>query len=220
VANALITCAREDALIVWTDAKPADDAFTRRNVFAVGPHCVGLHDGVDAWLPIVRTVVEDESLASLPVDELADQLHQRLRGVASRPDDPLGVLVLGFLPTGRPGVFGIHSERDFEIKPGRFYLYGGPVPSPIMGYLIEMFRSLPSSFDDLVDQMLLAGDVCQHVLLRRLDFPAASAIASLRIGSGLTWLTDSDVLARRQRNALRLQRVRRGMMGYFAGARS
>jgi hypothetical protein len=202
--------------IVWTDEKPGDEAFTRRNVLTIGPYCVALHDDLDSWLPAVIEITLDRAYASMTLEQLVERLGQTLQALNPRPAGQLGAIFLGFLESGAPAIVGIHSSRDFAPRMSSRLLYGGPLPESIVAYMGQIWTILPRAYDDVVDQTLLLGDVCYDTVLSRAGVPRGAAVSRLEWGQPLTWLDRGDILSRVVRNERRLQSLRRSMLKHFS----
>jgi hypothetical protein len=79
----------------------------------------------------------------------------------------------------------------------------------------NVWSTLPRSYDDIVDETLLLGDVCYDLLWSREDVPRGAAIARLELGQALTWLDRGDVVNRTHRNRRRLLALRRSMLSHY-----
>lgn len=201
VVIALIT---DNDIILWTDSTPGDAAFSRRNVLNVSGNVVALHDQVDAWLPTVSPLLAQPALLNLPVDQLAQNLSQALSARAGTIQGDLGLIVGGFLADGGPAVFGLHSERNFGIRPFYPSVIGG-LPPAIWNYLLSVFASTPQNQDNAIDILLMAGEFYHDIVLSRYrGGPKGSAIGILRRGQSISWLSDEEIEEGRARNARRL----------------
>jgi hypothetical protein len=216
MANWVIVRSYPSGGIVWTDEKPGDDSFTRRNVLTIGRHCVALHDDLDSWLPAATKVISDRAYASLPLEQVVERLGQAFQALSLRPTGELGAIVLGFLESGAPAIAGLHSSRDFAPRRSTHLLYGGPLPESVVAYMRQIWTTLPQTYDDVVDQTLLLGDVCYDTVLYRAGAPRAAAVSRLEWGRPLTWLDRGDISSRALRNERRLQALRRSMLKHFS----
>ena len=203
MANVIIAHILEDAIVLWTDGAAGDEAYSRRNVFVVGNNCIALHDSVEAWLDQLDPVLSDNSLTALPADGLANALMPQLQALSNSISAMLGVAVAGFQPNGSCLLLGLHSSRNFGIRPFKPSIIGG-LPACIWDYLQATLKGIPKTFDNVVDKLLLAGDAYHEIILSRRDLPKASAVAVLRNGQGLTWLSTEEVAERVARNGRRV----------------
>lgn len=215
MANVLIAYTTEDAVVLWTDGALGDETYSRRNIVVVGSNCVALHDQVEAWLGQLSPILSDSALTALPANRLANALIPQLQTAAHTTPAPLGVVVAGFQPNGRPLLLGLHSGRNFEVLPFRPSVIGGLPPS-IWNYLVSALRGVPNTFDNVVGKLLLAGDVYHEVVLSRTGSPKASAVAVLRNGEGLSWLSNEDVSERVARNGRRLHNFHQHLSRYLS----
>ena len=219
MATVVIAHTVNNSILLWTDAAPADQAYSRRNVVEVGLHAVALHDDVDAWLPIIRPVLGDRSLRTMPVDQLATHLGQQLQGRAPDTDAYIGVIVAGFLPNGSPCLLGLHSGRDFQTLRFGPSVIGGLPPS-LFEYLRASLQTIPQTFDNVADRLLMAGDVYYEVVLAQYGLPRGAAVAVLKPGQTLAWLPDLDIENRLAHNRRRLHALQLGITRYLLENRS
>ncbi len=88
MANALIAHIIDNAIVIWTDANPGDENYSRRNFIPLGTQCVVLHDDFLPWLPIIQPILTNPTLSGLPADQMADTLSQQLRNLPNHADSP------------------------------------------------------------------------------------------------------------------------------------
>jgi hypothetical protein len=102
MANVLIAHIVDNAIVLWTDANPGDENYSRRNFIPVGTQCIVLHDDFLPWLPAIRSILANSGLSALPADELADRLRQQLISLPSAPVNSFGLIIAGFVANGNP----------------------------------------------------------------------------------------------------------------------
>jgi len=212
LANAIIAGIVDDAIALWTDGTPSDEAYTRHNILTIGSNCVVLHDKVEAWLTQIASVLSDGSLATLPPDGLANELVSRLQALARSNQAELGVIVAGFQPNGTPILLGLHSGRDFSVRPFRPSVIGG-VPPCIWNYIQSALRGIPGTVDNVVDKLLLAGNAYCDIISSRTGSPSASSVALFRNRQELSWLSREEVNERIGRNGQRVCALHQHLVG-------
>jgi hypothetical protein len=202
LANAVIAYAADDCLLVWTDADAADEAYSRRNIFEVGSHCLALHDAVEPWIPVMQQVLASSKLVGLPLDQLAREVGPQLVQAAQQVAQPLpnlGVIVAGFSPAGVPNTFGLRSEQRFAATGFGPLLVEG-LPSSIFSYFASTLQFLPGTEENVRDLLILMGDVYAETVFGSSGFPRDAEIAVLQRGQSLRWTAREDIAAGRAHN--------------------
>ena len=217
MANVLIGCIVDNAIVLWTDANPADFNYSRRNLIQVGAQCVALHDDLAPWLPIMEPILANPTLSDLPADQLANALSQQLKSLSGGPVNPLGLIVAGFVANGGPTLLGLHSTQTFDITRYPFSVVAG-VPPAIWGYLSSVLPKIPETLDNVIDMCLIAG-LAYHKILQFsvVDSPTGSAIALQSLGQSLYWMPEAEVQQRQAHNSRRLHALRSSLTNQLQG---
>jgi hypothetical protein len=213
VANvAIVNAAIGGAILVWTDTDRANPSVSRRNVFAVGHNLIAIHDMVDPWLPVVAPIFADPALAALPtVEALAPALAASLGTVAKVRSEPLGVIIAGFTASGAALGFGLRSETGFTPPNPIGEVVLGGLPSSVLDYVTTVLRPIPSTSVNVLDKLVLVGDIYGTAILARAGLPSDSDIARLERGVSLAWLAPGEVDQSRERNGKRLRALHLAM---------
>jgi hypothetical protein len=200
MANSLFVHIAENTVIIWTDANPTDPDLSRRNIIEIGTQCIALHGDFVPWLPIVQKIVADAKLKSLPADQLATTLSQRLLRVSSPPQNGIGIIVTGFA-NGIPVIIGLHSLYKFVTTPYPLYIIA-EMPTAIWAYLASILNIIPRTMDNVIDICLMGGAIHHKVLTNTLP---GSIIVIVSPGQSPFWLPDADITSRQSHNNRRLQ---------------
>lgn len=214
MANVVIGHIVEDAVVLWTDGAFGDETYSHRNIVPVGNNCVAFHDGVEAWLGQLVPILSDTSLVSYPLNELADALVPQLQALRQSTPQHIGIVIIGFQPTGAPQLVGLHSGRNFDRRPFWPSIIGG-VPACIWNYLVSTLRGIPNTFDNVVDKLLLTGDAYHEIVLSGAGSPRFSAVAVLRHQQGLSWLPTEELSERLARNGRRTHALHQNLARQF-----
>lgn len=206
MANVLIAHIVQNAIVLWTDANPADANYSRRNFFQVGTQCVALHDDFLPWLPVIQPILANPDLIGLPADELADALSQQLRSLSSGPVNAFGLIIAGFVANGSPALLGLHSAQTFDITRYPISVCAG-VPLAIWGYLSSVLQTIAENLDNVIDMCLIAGLAYQKVqrFAMGLGFSTlGSAIVLVSPRQELYWVPEAEIQQRQAYNDRRL----------------
>lgn len=204
MANVVIAQIVENTIVIWTDADPANPNYSRRNFIEIGPQCLVLHDDFLPWLPIVQPLAADPTINTLPVDELANSVSSRLRGLPNAPQNPVGLIIAGFVSSGGPAIIGLHSANGFA--PTRFpRTVSAGLPASIWNYLAAVLQTIPATRDNAIDMGLIAGLVYHSVVFSQADLPAGSATLIQSAGQNPYWIPDGEIMLRQAHNNRRLQ---------------
>lgn len=204
MANVLIAHIIDSAIVLWTDANPGDEDYSRRNFIPVGTQCVVLHDDLLPWLPIIQPILANPSLSALPADQLADTLSQQLRSLPSAPVNSFGLIIAGFVANGSPALLGLHSVRTYTITRYPTTVSAGVLPA-IWNYLLSVLKTVPKTLDNVIDMCLIAGLAYREVQqFSTLAFAVGSTIAIVSPSQNLYWVPEAEVQQRQARNNRRL----------------
>lgn len=207
MANVLIAHPVENTIVIWTDANPEDESYSRRNFIPVGRQCVVMHDDFLPWLPTMRSMLADPALSTSPADQLASTLSQQLTSLPNAPVNPLGVIIAGFFADGSPVLLGLHSIQTYAVTRFPASVSAGLAPA-IWTYLASVLQTIPRTFDNVVDMCLIAGLAYREVHLLS---ATASAIAVVSQSQSLYWMPYAEIQRRQTQNNHRLHALRLGL---------
>jgi hypothetical protein len=217
MANVLIAHIIDNEIVLWTDANPVDENYTRRNFFQVGNHCVVLHDDLVPWLSIIQPILANPTLSSLPADQLADAISQQLRSLSGGPINLFGLIIAGFVANGSPVLLGLHSAQAYVGIRYPTSVSAGVIPA-IWNYLISVLQTIPKTLDNVIDMCLIAGLAYREVQqFSGPAFSAGSAIAIVSQRQILYWVPEAEIQQRQAHNNRRLHALRLGLTNQLQG---
>lgn len=203
MASVIIAQIVENTVVIWTDANPADPNYARQNFIEIGSQCIVMHDDFLPWVSITQPFSTDPTLMTLPVDELANGISQRLQNLATAPQNRVGHIVAGFTRNGSAAIIGLHSINRFV--PTRYFTsVCAGLPVSIWAYLASILQTIPVNRDNAIDMCLIAGLVYNRVVFSPMGLPAGSAIAILSPGQNPYWMSDAEITQRQTHNNRRL----------------
>jgi hypothetical protein len=82
-------------------------------------------------------------------------------------------------------------------------------------YINAALPFLPQTRENVIDKLLIAGQIYAEVWLVNLGLPQQSAIAALESGGPLRWLSDAEIETRVARNGRRLLAVHTSLTRFF-----
>lgn len=208
MANFLIAYIVDNAIVLWTDATPGDENYSRQNFCPVGTQCVVLHDDWLPWFPIIRPILADSALSALPADQLADGLSQHLISLPNGPVNLFGLIIAGFSANGSPTLLGFHSLQTYTVKRYPITVSAG-IPPAIWSYLVAVLQSIPRTLDDVINMCLIAGLAYREAhQFSASAFPVGSAIAIVSPSQNLYWVPEAEIQQRQAHNNRRLNALR------------
>jgi hypothetical protein len=204
MANALIFYIVQNEIILWTDGDPSDQSYSRRNVIEIGSQCAVLCGDFVPWIPHINQFLTDPNITSMPCEQLANQLSVQCQNLPNKPNNNFGIIVAGFNTQGVAAILGNHSTRNFGIIPFSTVVDG--IPISIWNYLLSILQTIPENHDNVIDLMLIAGNLyIKEGLFRPFNHPAESTIVIMSKNSPPFWLPAAELSQRQEHNNRRLQ---------------
>jgi hypothetical protein len=217
MANVLIAHIAGSAIVLWTDANPGDENYSRRNFIPVGTQCVVLHDDLLPWLPIIQSILANPALSALPADQLADTLSQQLRSLPNAPVNSFGLIIAGFVANSSPALLGLHSAQTYTVRRYPTSVSAGVLPA-IWNYLLSVLQTIPKTLDNVIDMCLIAGLAYREVQqFSMLAFPVGSTIAIVSPSQNLYWMPEAEIEQRQAHNNRRLHALRLSLTNQLQG---
>jgi hypothetical protein len=218
MANSFIALIINNTIVIWTDANPADQNYTRRNIIEIGSQCICLHDDFVPWIPKLHQILSNPDLRSMPADLLANYLTGQLQEQQHQYFNDLGLVVAGFTSNGICSLWGLHTKKNFEVIRFPGMVSDGILPTSILSYLFSVYRTIPQDLDNAIDIMLMANYAYNRIGANSaLNYPAGSAIVLISQNQNPFWIPAAELANRQAHNLRRLHSLQINMSHQIQG---